>query len=308
MIRRLALVAAALTGVPLAIAWIISQNVLHPKRRVEDHELDDFDLPAEPVSFPARDGTPLAGWFIPSSRTAQLAPGIVLTHGWARSRAELLPHAAFLHRAGYAVLLFDTRHRGESGGDAVPRGVRERYDLLGALDFLSARPEVDAARIGAFGMSVGGVVTLLVAADDQRLRAVAVEAPFADQDAIMVRALRHYYRLPSFPIAPLAKIVIERRIGESVDPVAPGRRAREISPRPLLVIADESDAVIGVEQTQQLFEAAAQPKSLWLIPGADHARGWQAAPAEYEERVTAFFDEHLAVGAQPLSTQRSSAG
>ena len=295
MFRRLALAVSALTGIPLVLAWIISQNVLHPKRRVEDYALGDFDLPAEPVSFPGRDGTPLAGWFIPAPGASTLAPAIVLAHGWARSRAELLPHADFLHRAGYAVLSFDFRHRGESGGDAVTMGLKERSDLLGALDYLCARSEVDPARIGAFGMSVGGVVALLVAADDQRLRALTVEAPFADRDAIMVRALRHYYRLPSFPIADLAKAVIEWRIGGSLDPVQPGRVAGRISPRPLLVIADERDAVIGVEQSQQLFEAAAEPKRFWLVPGADHARGWQAAPAEYERSVLAFFDEHLGV-------------
>jgi dipeptidyl aminopeptidase/acylaminoacyl peptidase len=306
MIRRLALTAAALTGVPLAVAWIISQNVLHPKRRVEDHTIDDFDLPAEAVSFAGRDGTPLAGWFIPAPGGAP-SPAIVLTHGWARSRAELLPHADFLHRAGYAVLSFDTRHRGESGGDAVTMGLRERHDLLGALDYLCGRPEVDPAHVGAFGMSTGGVVTILVAAEDRRLCAVAVEAPFADRDAVMVRALRHYYRLPSFPIADLAKAVIERRLGESMDPVQPARVVAAVSPRPLFVIADERDAVVGVEQTLQLFEAAAEPKSLWLIPGADHARGWQGAPAEYEQRVIAFFNEHLAAGrADPLPTQRSS--
>ncbi|MDZ4279144.1 MAG: acetylxylan esterase, partial [Dehalococcoidia bacterium] len=133
MLRRLALIASAATGVPLVVAWFVSQTMLHPKPRVEDHDLGAFDLRAEEIDFPSRDGTRLSGWFIPASRAGP-APGVVLSHGWARSRAELLPHANFLHRAGYAVLAFDYRHRGKSDGDAVTLGVRERGDLRGALD------------------------------------------------------------------------------------------------------------------------------------------------------------------------------
>jgi hypothetical protein len=305
MIRRLALIGCALAGVPLAIAWFLSEQVLHPRRRTEDHELSDFDLPAERVAFPSRDGTRLAGWFIPAPGGAAPAPAVVLSHGWARSRGELLPHADFLHRAGFAVLLFDYRHRGESEGDAITMGVRERADLLGALDAVSLRPEVDADRIGLFGMSMGGVVAILVAARDARARALVVECPFASHDAIMTRALRHYFKLPSFPVAPLARWIIERRVGEPLVHAEPVHVVRDISPRPIFVIAAERDAVIGREETERLFRAAAEPKRFWLIAGADHARCWQAAGPEYERRVAGFFREALMAEAA-LAGERSA--
>ena len=305
MLRRLALIASSLTGVPLVIAWIISRGILHPPRKEEDHGLDDFDLPAEDVAFPSRDGTPLAGWFIPSP-DAGPSPGIVLSHGWSRSRAELLPHANFLHRAGFAVLAFDYRHRGESGGDAITMALREPDDLRGALDALSARPEVDAERVGVLGMSMGSVIAILVAAGDERVRALLAECPYSSQEAIMTRSLRHYYHLPSFPVAPLAKWIIERRLGEPLDVTEAVDAVREISPRPLFFIAAENDAVIGSEETERVFEAAGEPKRFWLIPGAEHACGWQAAPEEYERRVVAFFQETLAsaavAGAETTST------
>ena len=46
MLRRLALITTALTGAPLALAWIISKQMQHPRPRKEDHDLSDFDLPA----------------------------------------------------------------------------------------------------------------------------------------------------------------------------------------------------------------------------------------------------------------------
>ncbi len=299
MLRRLTLIASALTGVPLLIAWIISQHVLHPRRRVEDHQLSDFGLPAEEISFLSRDGTRLAGWFIPAPNAATPSPGIVLSHGWARSRAELLPHANFLHRAGYAVLAFDYRHRGESDGDAITMGLGEQDDLLGALDAFCARPEVDVRRIGLFGMSMGGVVAILVAARDERVRAVVAECPYASHESIMTRSLHHYYHLPSFPVAPLAKWFIERRLRRPLDGAQPLQAVAAISPRPLFVIADKRDAVIGHEETERVFRAASEPKRFWLVPAADHARGWQAAREEYERRVLEFLVEALAPPAEP---------
>ena len=291
MSRRLGLLISLFTGAPMVVGWFISQRVLHPTPKVEDHTLADFDLPAEEISFRSRQGTRLAGSFVPARSTP--APAVILSHGHGRSRAELLPHANFLHRAGYAVLLFDYRHRGSSEGDEVTMGLREQDDLLGALDELATRPEVDASRIALLGLSMGSVVGLLVAARDERIRALVAESPYASPDAIMTRALRHFYHLPSFPFAHVGRWLIERRLGEPLDVPDAVAVVGEISPRPLFFIADEDDAVVGPEEAERLFRAADEPKRYWLIPGAGHSRGWQGAPEEYERRVLDFLQEAL---------------
>ncbi|MEX0785111.1 MAG: alpha/beta fold hydrolase [Dehalococcoidia bacterium] len=304
MIRRLGIAISIITGAPMIVAWFISQRVLHPTPKLEDHSLDDFDLPAEEISFRSRDGTRLSGWFVRAPADGP-APAVVLSHGHGRSRAELLPHADFLHRAGYAVLAFDYRHRGTSEGAEVTMGLREQDDLLGAIDELAARPDIDAGRMGVLGLSMGGVVGMLVAARDERVRALVAESPYASPDAIMTRALRHFYHLPSFPFAYVGRWLIERRLGEPLAvPDAVGV-VREISPRPLLFIADGDDAVVGPEEAQRLYDAAGEPKQLWLIPEAGHSRGWQAAPAEYERRVLEFLGAALAQRAEsPVHAQR----
>ena len=297
MRRRILLALSALTGLPVIVAWYITQQMLHPKPRVEDHGLDDFGLVAEDVSFLSRDGTRLSGWFIPAPRAGR-APAAVLSHGWARSRCEVLPHADILHRAGFAVLMFDYRHRGLSDGDALAMGLHEQEDLLGALDVLSTRPDVDPERIGAFGMSMGGAISTLVAARDMRIKALVMEAPFPTFDTVLDRGIKHYSggHLPHYPFSPLAKVILERRIHGSVDGIAPARVIASLSPRPVFIIADERDVLIGADESERVYDAAAEPKRFWLIPGADHARGWQTAPAEYEQRLRDFFREALMEG------------
>ncbi len=292
--RPLVVIFAALTGALFVVAWFISQRVLHPARRQEDHTIADFDLPAEDVTIVSRDGTRLAGWYIPAGGPP--APGIVLSHGHGRSRSELLPHASFLHEAGYAVLTFDYRHRGESEGNEVAMGLSEQDDLLAAVDYLAGQPDVDARHIGVLGLSMGSVVALLVAARDPRIKTVVAECPYATAEAIMTRALQHFYHLPRFPFAIAAKRFVELRLGTSIDIADAIDVVRQISPRPLMFIADEADAVVGPEEARKLFDAARDPKRFWLAPGANHSRGWQAAPEEYERRVLKFLEDGLRAG------------
>jgi fermentation-respiration switch protein FrsA (DUF1100 family) len=304
--RRLFIALAALTSLPLAVAWVVSEQVMHPRRRVEDNDLDNMPLPAEDIEFESRDGTRLAGWFIPARNAERPAPGIVLSHGWARSRCELLPHADFLHRAGFAVLMFDYRNRGESDGDAITMGVKERGDLLAALDTLAARSEVDASRIGMFGMSLGGVIAILVGSRDARVRTIVAECPFASHETILTRSLRHYAKVPMSAFAPFVRWMLERRFGEPLNGVEPISFVAAFATRPLFIIGDESDAVVGVEDSRRLFDAAGEPRRWWLIPKADHARGWQFASDEYERRVVDFFNETLGAGAAIAATQRAT--
>ena len=285
--RPFVAVLSAFTGVLFVIAWFISQRVLHPPHKQEDHTLADFDLPAQDMTILSRDGTRLAGWYIPVRGPP--APGIVLSHGHGRSRSELLPHANFLHHAGYAVLVFDYRHRGESEGNEVAMGLSEQDDLLAAIDYLAGQPDVDGRHIGILGLSMGAVVALLVAARDQRVKTVVAECPYATAEAIMTRSLQHFYHLPRFPVAVAAKRLVEMRLGLSIDTADAIDVVRRIAPRPLMFIADEADAVVGPEEALKLFDAAREPKRYWLVPGAGHARGWQASPEEYERRVLEFF-------------------
>jgi|GEM_PF-2273697 hypothetical protein len=68
----------------------------------------------------------------------------------------MLPHASFLHDAGYSLLIFDFRSRGESEGGAVTMGSHhERDDVNGAVKFLNGREDVDAIYAAAIAYQEG---------------------------------------------------------------------------------------------------------------------------------------------------------
>jgi predicted acyl esterase len=86
-------------------------------------------------------------------------PAIVLLHALGGKRQDL---AAVARRfvGPFAVLTFDARGHGQSGGLTSIDGPREIADTRGVFDQLAARPEIDKTRIGAWGISLGGGAVL----------------------------------------------------------------------------------------------------------------------------------------------------
>ena len=70
--------------------------------------------------------------------------------------------------AGFTVLLFDLRNRGESGGEFVSFGFFEQEDALAAVDYLNSRDDLNELRIGMLGLSQGGAAAIFAAAASRR--------------------------------------------------------------------------------------------------------------------------------------------
>jgi uncharacterized protein len=87
-----------------------------------------------------------------------------------------------LAKAGFITLAFDHRNFGESEG--IPRQhedpSKKIEDLKNAISFLASLPEVDASKIGACGISMGGGYVLQLAAWDRRIKAISIVASGLD--------------------------------------------------------------------------------------------------------------------------------
>src|SRR5206468_605136 len=85
-------------------------------------------------------------------------PAIVFLHGLAGNRQQInaLVEGYGPLTSGYAILTFDARGHGDSGGLVGIDGPREVADTRAVYDWLAARPDVSDTRIGAWGISYGG--------------------------------------------------------------------------------------------------------------------------------------------------------
>jgi dienelactone hydrolase len=132
----------------------------------------------EIVEFPS-EGAMLRGRFYRPKRVVPF-PAVVMTHGTTATITMALDrYAEVFVRAGLAVLLYDHRNFGMSGGDprqqinpwVQGRGYRD------ALDYLLARSDVRKDRIAAWGDSYSGMIALVAGALEPRFAAMAVQCP-----------------------------------------------------------------------------------------------------------------------------------
>ncbi len=124
--------------------------------------------------------------FFSPVRPAGRAPAVLLAHGFGGSKDDTRAEAEGLARQGYAVLTWSARGFGASGGDiTLDSPDYDVKDVRQLLDWLARRPEVRLdgpgdPRVGVAGQSYGGGISLMAAAYDKRIDAIAPQITWYD--------------------------------------------------------------------------------------------------------------------------------
>ncbi len=290
-------VLAGLTGLAALIGCAIGGLALYGARALtRRHPPDalaspaDYDLAYEDVTFASRDGVTLRGWFIPA---ASPRGTVVFAHGQSGSMDPDLEYVPAFRARGYNVLMFDFRAHGRSAGELASMGLSEQFDLLGAVDFLKQR---GIERLGVLGFSMGGRVAIGAAPQTEAIVAVVSDGgPVTLFEAIVAGFTeRGIPRLLAVPAVRLALWLAGRRVGRRLSDADALRWAPQLAPRALLLVHGGRDPYVSTTAVQALFEAAGQPKELWIVPQAGHRQVDDLRPEEYLARVIGFFDRHLA--------------
>jgi uncharacterized protein len=245
----------------------------------------DLGLDFEPVRMTTDDGVTLSGWLVPAHRDTRSA--VILLHGFTGHRlpelAGFVPWLAERHH----VLQFDFRGHGESGASLVTLGVNERRDVAAAVAFLQER---GLGPIALVGVSMGAAIAI-VAAPDLPVAAVVADAAFAHLSHPVANRMREV----GYPLAGLGArgIVWAAALRTRTRLLDPIRAVGRIAPKALLLIAPKEDRLISWRQSVALYEAANEPKELFVVEGAGHAEAVVADPEGYRRQVLEFLERHL---------------
>ncbi len=203
--------------------------------------------------------------------------------------------ARHLAREGFSAVLARRTHR-----FSQYRQVEGLNDLLGdaleghlrVVDWMSARPEIDRARIGCLGLSVGAIQGCLVSGVDPRIRATVLGLGGGDLPYILARS-RDFdvARRRRKMLEPLGWTIpeYEARLREEIE-WDPLRVASRIDARRALLIQARFDLTIPPSTSARLREAMGGPETL-LLP-AGHYDSALFLPLVLRE-VTRFFRQHL---------------
>jgi len=309
-LRWLFLLLGFLVGVIVAIAAFFARYIIRPPRQPLWASPADMDLPYEDVSFPARDGLRLAGWFIPAADPLQRnGAAVVLVHGWpwnrlgesaedmlsklARmQRVDLLRLAHALHHEGYHVLMFDLRNHGESAAaPPVTFGLKEAGDLIGALAYLDARDEVDGRRIGVVGFSMGANTTLFALPQTDRIRAAVVVQP----TTIAVFTRRYASDLLGLLgrlVLPLTEFFYQLAGGPAFSAVSPTFVASNAGETPVLFVQGEGDEWGSVTDVAEMAAVTPGARGPLFVESTHRVGGYQYA-VDHPEVLATFFEQHL---------------
>lgn len=285
--RRLKIVGAlilAATILSVILIWNIGSILVAPSNCPIGKPPEN--LPVQSVEFSSASGATLHGWLV----AGQPGKGVVvLMHGVHANRLALVTRAQLFSHAGYSVLLFDFQSHGESAGTNITFGFLESRDATAAVNFV--REKFPGEKIGAIGISLGAASALL-AEPPLPVNALVLESSYptiyqAVEDRLVIR-LGFLGKLAT----PLLTWQLKPRLGFGVDDLRPIRQAGKIS-APKFFIAGTADRDTTLPESQALFDAAAEPKQLWLVEGAAHVDLLSFSRAEYEKRVLDFLAKNL---------------
>jgi dipeptidyl aminopeptidase/acylaminoacyl peptidase len=247
----------------------------------------DYGATHETMDVRTADGVGLAAWYLPGT----LPAAIVVSGGYRGRAGDVLGISAALQRAGFHVAVYGWR--GTPGSDVAAHtlGVYERNDLKAVIDALAAR--LGNVPIGLLGYSLGGAVSISVAADDNRVAAVCTDSAFADPRLLIGERVRSTLKVPAAVVMMPVMALFARRTGARLEDFRPVLAVARLAPRPILLIHGDEDETVPVHHALMLYAAAGEPKELWQLPGVGHVGAYFADRREYVSRVTTFFERGL---------------
>jgi fermentation-respiration switch protein FrsA (DUF1100 family) len=197
--------------------------------------------------FRSADGLRLHGWLL---RHEQPREALLLVHGNAGNVTQRARTAQQLsERCQASVFVFDYRGYGRSEGTPTIPGLL--IDARAARAFVAQREGMNETDVILFGESLGGAITVELAAEDGA-RALVLQSTFASFKEV---AAAHYPAL-------LVDALVANRLNSAAK-IAKYRG-------PLFQVHGDSDRTIPLAQGRRLFDTANMPKTFLSLPGHDH--------------------------------------
>jgi len=285
--RRLLLTATSIIILFLAAtSWVDHQAkaLTTAKRPSTGGTPLDYGWPYENLTLITADNVKLAAWYIPGTRPE----AVIVVHGLYAHKQYQLPIGSMLARYGYHVLLLDLRAHGESEGDEITFGYREALDVQAAVDYLKKRPEIK--QIGAVGYSLGGAAVIRAAATNNNLGPLVIISSYSSLTDAINDGFDKFCDLPKWIFAPLLVKTGEHNLDIKIDQVDSVRDLAALSPRPILIMHSRDDNLFPVEHAYKMYQAAPDPKELFLITGYEHNDTRLYYKDDYQKYIVKFFD------------------
>lgn len=221
----------------------------------------------------------------------------VLVHGYKDSAIRFLYMGRLYQRdLGCNVLLPDLNAHGQSEGETIQMGWKDRLDVLRWTEvarelFADAR---DSVRMVVHGVSMGAATTMSLSGENTPayIKCFVEDCGYTSVWDEFEEQLHDMFGLPSFPLMWSTSALCQARYGWSFGEASPLKQVARCK-KPMLFIHGTHDTFVPTRMVHPLYAAKPNPKELWLVDGAEHAKSYTDHPQEYTARVRAFLDKWL---------------
>ena len=235
---------------------------LHPSREMQESPaVRQFNH--RDVVFRAPDGIVLHGWYFPA---ANPRGSILVLHGNAENLSTHVHSGLWLVKEGFNIFIIDYRGYGWSGGEQALEGAH--LDAAAALEKLFDMPETDQDRVVVIGQSLGGsiaVYTVATSPRKDRIRALVIDSVFSSYRRIAREKMNDIWI--TWPFQYPFSFFFN-------DDYSVEKYIATVSPVPLLILHGLSDPVVPTHHGRMLFDAAREPKQLWLTLTPGHVQSF----------------------------------
>lgn len=241
------------------------QSLMYQPRVEKFYDPSQVQLTHEDVYFKSTDGNMLHAWYFPA-KTVQPKGTILFFHGNAQNITTHFLTLRWMPEAGYNYFIFDYPGYGTSSGKSTPEGTVQAG--IAAAEWLMANKK--PSNLIIYGSSLGGIIALRTAEEIHGkipVSHIIIEGSFPSYQGIARTVLARSWI--TWILQPVSYLIFS-------DKWAP-KNIAGLSPTPLLLVAGEKDPVIEPENSQKIFNLAADPKELWNIPKAGHGN-WLENP------------------------------
>lgn len=216
----------------------------------------------------------------------------ILAHGYTSEAAAMKSPAMQLYKAGFHILMPDARGHGSSEGRYIGMGWPDRLDLLRWID--SILLDYPQAEIVLYGVSMGGATVMMVSGESlpAQVKVIVEDCGYTSAKEEFSYQLKALFRLPSFPLIPLASLIARIRAGYTLgqaNALAQVAKAKI----PIMFIHGDCDTFVPSKMVHEVYEAAKTDKEIYIVPGAGHAGAASVAGEEYWRKVTSFIHKYV---------------
>lgn len=244
----------------------------------------------ERIRMSAGDGVKLVAYYLPAAVESKKV--LILMHGYRKDGlSDFAGLVRFYHEMGYHLLVPHQRSHGESEGDYICFGVKERYDLKQWTEYIVKRFEGECS-IFLTGISMGGATVLMTAGLGlpKQVKGMIADCAFTSPWEMFECVLKRDCHLPVFPFLYVADRISRRKAGFGFKECST-ISCMKTNQIPVLFIHGGKDDFVPMEMSSRNYDACAAKKKFLMIDRAAHGTSHLAEPEVYHSTVMEFMEK-----------------